>query len=53
MDYKPAKRKIFKTQEVKEIDKKHNKMQENLDKLGYESPKKDQNADDYVKSLSW
>jgi len=53
MDYKVKRRKIFKTPEAKELDGKHNDMQANLDRLGYESPKENQNVDDYVKSLSW
>jgi hypothetical protein len=28
-------------------------MQANLDRLGYESPKENMSADEYVKSLSW
>ena len=53
MDAKIKRRKIFKTPEAKILDEKHNKMQANLDRIGYESPKEDQNTDDYVKSLSW
>ena len=53
MDYKPKRRKIFKTPEVKELNKKHNEMQENLDRIGYERPKENQSYDDYVKYLGW
>ncbi len=53
MRNKATRRKIFKTQEAKELDSKHNDMQSNLDRLGYESPKENQNVDDYIKSLSW
>ena len=53
MDNKAARRKIFKTPEAKELDRKHNEMQTNLDRLGYETPRENQSADDYVKSLGW
>ncbi len=56
MDNKAARRKIFKTPEAKEFDSKRNikeTMQECLDRMGYETPKDNQSADDYVKSLGW
>jgi len=54
MDNKAKRRKIFKTPEAKEFDKKRKEsMQECLDRLGYETPKENQSADDYVKSLGW
>jgi hypothetical protein len=56
MDYKASKRKILKSYEVKKFDqdrRARNTMQENLDRLGYETPKENMSADEYVKSLSW
>ena len=54
MDNKARRRKIYKTEEAKNFDKGNkNSMQDNLDKLGYETPKENASADDYVKSLGW
>lgn len=56
MEHKASKRKILKSYEVAKFDRDNrakNTMQANLDRLGYETPKDNLTADEYVKSLSW
>jgi hypothetical protein len=56
MENKAKRRKILKSYEVAKFDRDRraqNTMQTNLDRLGYESPKENMSADEYIKSLSW